>query len=96
MVEITKSVKTLKTYLHYFEIDDELIVEKFGSLDRFMTLLNKSDDPTDEEELALDELDSLVNDMLEPTETVEIEGEYDEQELHFGKASPEDRRFTHW
>jgi hypothetical protein len=94
MAKFTKSVRTLKTHLHYFDVDDEIIIKKFGSLDKFESLLKGEQAPTDDDQNALDWLENAANNDLEASEVIEVDGDYDQEALHAGHASPDEREFS--
>ena len=91
MVEITRAVETQVTYINHYNLEDTLIVEKFGSIKRFEELLNGAQESEQESE-AMSEIQEMLYEM-DPHESFTTERDWDETTFHFGHIDPDARMF---
>ena len=91
MVEITRAVETQVTYVNHYNVEDPVIIEKFGSLKRFEELLNGAVE-TEEESQAMSEILGALDEM-DAQEYFTVEGDNDKTSLHFGHIDPNARMF---
>lgn len=92
MIKLTKAVQVKTTYVNYYNIDESVIIDKFGSIDRFEEICD-GEEPSDDESDAMYELQELLEDS-NPSETFEVSGDYDETSIHSGHIDPDSRLFT--
>lgn len=92
MIKITKAVEVKTTYVNHYDIDESVIIDKFGSIDRFEEICSGAEQ-SDQESDAMFELQEILEDA-DATESFEVASDYDETSIHFGHIDPESRSFT--
>ena len=94
MVKVTKSTRTQLTYVNHYNVDEPLIIENFGSVERFKEICaGEGAEPTDDESDALYSLQEILEEMV-ADESFESHGESDYTDVHFGHIDPNARMFV--
>jgi hypothetical protein len=94
MVKVTKSTRTQLTYVNHYHVDEALVIENFGSVERFEEICTgEGAEPTDDEAEVMYAFQEILQEMI-ADEYFESHGEFDYTDIHFGHIDPNARMFV--